>query len=476
MHEDGPVHDVSESTPRGRPLPRAEERPFDVDEIFFSTTDHKGIIRSGNRVFTRVSGYTRQDMIGQPHNLIRHPDMPRSVFQLFWEELGVGRPIAAYVKNMARDGAYYWVMATVVAVPGGYLSVRIKPSTPYFDTARGVYAELLAIERQVEAGSPRRRHEAMTAARARLLEHLNQAGFADYDTFMRTALLAEVKQRETMGLRLEAGQPGSIRPSADRRLASILDTCSALASFLGTLVRRLDAYAALNATLAEKVRFILDLAEDVRLFSLNGLLAATRIGNGAAGLEAVASLMQTRFERSAPIFRALTDDVVASVDLLGSLFFPVAATRLQADALLAFVYELLEDRADERDLVGDLWALGDAVAGGIGGLGAALDGLDQRQRALARHTEHISGALREMRALGVSGRIEAARVTEAEGFITLFQAMDAHLTTARREIDELAKATSLTFAREAAATRLSRQHVETIRHQIAALARTGAAA
>ena len=112
------------------PAPTDQISPFAIDELFFSRTDQKGIIRSGNDVFVRVSRWDEADLVGAPHNVIRHPDMPRAVFRLLWDTLGAGQPIAAYVKNMARDGAYYWVMAAVVPWGDGYLSVRMKPTGP----------------------------------------------------------------------------------------------------------------------------------------------------------------------------------------------------------------------------------------------------------------------------------------------------------------------------------------------------------
>ena len=71
---------------------------FLIDEMFFSTTDKKGIIRSGNAVFARVSGYPMAELVGQPHNIIRHPDMPRVVFRLLWDFLGRNLPVVALVK------------------------------------------------------------------------------------------------------------------------------------------------------------------------------------------------------------------------------------------------------------------------------------------------------------------------------------------------------------------------------------------
>jgi aerotaxis receptor len=154
--------------PSDHPTPRPSESPFGAGEIFFSTTDRKGIIRSGNRVFSRVSGYGREELIGSPHNIIRHPDMPRIVFKMVWEEIEAGRPVAGYVKNLAKDGSYYWVLATIVPCEGGYLSVRIKPTTAYFEAVQPIYQDLLALEQEIEQGDAGRREEAMEAARQRL--------------------------------------------------------------------------------------------------------------------------------------------------------------------------------------------------------------------------------------------------------------------------------------------------------------------
>lgn len=177
---------------RGSVHPIPVERPFAVQEIFFTTTDRKGVIRSGNRVFTRVSGYTEAELVGAPHNIVRHPDMPRVVFQLLWSEIGAGRPIAAYVKNMASDGSYYWVLATAMPVGDGYLSVRLKPTSPLLATVAPLYDELRAVEQHIEerGGSPK---EAMAASAERLAERLGDLGFPDYRSFMFVALPAELR-------------------------------------------------------------------------------------------------------------------------------------------------------------------------------------------------------------------------------------------------------------------------------------------
>jgi PAS domain-containing protein len=77
------------------------ERHFGAEELFFSATDRKGIIRVGNDVFVRVSGYERRELVGRPHNLIRHMDTPRCVFRLLWDYLERNEPIATYMKHTA---------------------------------------------------------------------------------------------------------------------------------------------------------------------------------------------------------------------------------------------------------------------------------------------------------------------------------------------------------------------------------------
>ena len=95
-----------------KPTANSKEIILNSEELFFSRTDEKGIILSGNDIFVKVSGYRREELIQNPHNIVRHPDMPKAVFKLFWQTIQAQQPICAYVKNMAADGSYYWVFAT----------------------------------------------------------------------------------------------------------------------------------------------------------------------------------------------------------------------------------------------------------------------------------------------------------------------------------------------------------------------------
>jgi PAS domain S-box-containing protein len=93
-----------------RPTPLDEERVLNPKRYIVSKTDPRGIITYGNDYFVEISGYSEVELIGKPHNIIRHPDMPKVVFKMMWERIKQGGNIMALVKNLAKDGKYYWVV------------------------------------------------------------------------------------------------------------------------------------------------------------------------------------------------------------------------------------------------------------------------------------------------------------------------------------------------------------------------------
>lgn len=90
-----------------------KEAFFGNDEIIVSKTDLKGHITYANDVFLKIAGYTEAEVLGRPHNLIRHPDMPRCVYKLLWDTVSSGSEIFAYVQNRCKNGDHYWVLAHV---------------------------------------------------------------------------------------------------------------------------------------------------------------------------------------------------------------------------------------------------------------------------------------------------------------------------------------------------------------------------
>ncbi len=118
-----------------------------ADQYLISKTDLKGRITYANAAFIAISGFTREELVGKAHNLVRHPDMPPEAFQDFWDTLQNKRPWMGVVKNRRKDGGFYWVYAMAVPIyengtVAGYASVRVKPSQEQIDEAESLYAAI----------------------------------------------------------------------------------------------------------------------------------------------------------------------------------------------------------------------------------------------------------------------------------------------------------------------------------------------
>jgi PAS domain S-box-containing protein len=109
-----------------------------------SRTDRKGLISACNDEFVEASGFLREELIGKPHNLVRHPDMPQEAFRDLWTTLKLGRPWSGMVKNRRKNGDFYWVRATVTPLPdgSGYSSVRVKPGRDEVERAEALYTKM----------------------------------------------------------------------------------------------------------------------------------------------------------------------------------------------------------------------------------------------------------------------------------------------------------------------------------------------
>ncbi|MEY3952202.1 MAG: Aerotaxis receptor [Pseudomonadota bacterium] len=152
------------------------------DDFIVSKTDPKGRITYGNKIFIEFSGYEERDLIGKQHNVVRHPDMPRAVFHLLWSHIQSRQEIFAYVKNLCKDGSFYWVLANVtpsVDPQGnvvGYYSVRRKPNRKAVAYVTDLYRKMLEVERQ--AGTK----DAISASTAHLETLLKEKGVT-YEQF-----------------------------------------------------------------------------------------------------------------------------------------------------------------------------------------------------------------------------------------------------------------------------------------------------
>ncbi len=136
-----------------------QEYDYPANETLVSTTDTKGNITYCNAAFVRTSGYTAEELMGQPHNLVRHPDMPAEAFRDLWRTCGSGLPWTGIVKNRRKNGDHYWVVANATPIlengkPVGYVSVRTKPTREQVVAAEALYAQM---RKEAEANQIRTR-------------------------------------------------------------------------------------------------------------------------------------------------------------------------------------------------------------------------------------------------------------------------------------------------------------------------------
>jgi PAS domain S-box-containing protein len=164
--------------------PTGRECPFGEEELIVTKTDLKGHITYANDVFLRLSKYPTKQVMGAPHSLIRHPDMPRCIFKLLWDTIQAKKEIFAYVVNMAMDGDHYWVFAHVTPTLDaqqnvvGFHSNRRKPNPDQVAKIKDLYRTLRAEEERHD-----NRKDGMLRGYDMLMAMLKEKGL-EYDEFI----------------------------------------------------------------------------------------------------------------------------------------------------------------------------------------------------------------------------------------------------------------------------------------------------
>ena len=258
-----------------KPIPNQNESPFGFHEFFFSTTNKRGVIRFGNDVFARVSVYPKEQMIGAPHSIIRHPDMPRSVFKIFWDTLKSDKAIGAYVKNLAGNGSYYWVFAFAFPIEDGFLSIRFKPSSVIFQEVQKIYEELRVFEQG---------NDDLDASENLLLEKIKQQGFKDYEEFMVKATLAELNSR---ALQVSKSQSQEKLGQDSGQFRQIAETTNSTLYRLNEIFEKVSGFQKSNDVLVTTIDNLDKEFLNLKFISVNMTIAAAKFGNVAASLGVV---------------------------------------------------------------------------------------------------------------------------------------------------------------------------------------------
>lgn len=424
------------------------EQAFGFDELFFSTTDKKSIISSGNDVFVRVSGYQNlKNLVGKPHNIIRHPDMPRGVFKLLWSYIDKDKKFAGYVKNRSVDGSYYWVMALVIPTPKGYLSIRFKPATNYFTIVKKVYTQMVEIE-QTAGKSPAERQEGMKQSLEHLLAALKENGFENYDDFMRVALAEEMANRRKHllkeGLLDEVVTSHNTEIKELSELQEMLESCKSVEKHLDKLFSYIDPILDLIKKLEERSSFLFNLSRRVRMISLNGLIASCRLEEGGGALFVVVQELIRTSDESINTIKNINKNIHILTSTLRETAFSIAAAKLQVQMATYFANQLISS-ANNNSLVTELL---DRIYDDKKVLMNSFSNTTQQMLALLPHMKKpiapitneqkdLAAILRKYPFVEVSGKAQAALTSQASYFGDIFDSIAKQLEGAWEEMEAL---------------------------------------
>lgn len=425
-------------------------REFALHEVFFSTTDRKGVITSGNSVFVRVSGFQPGELVGQPHNIIRHPDMPRAAFRLLWRTLAAGKSFVALVKNLAKDGRYYWVVAFIMPVADGYLSIRFKPSSPLLAEVEPLYARMRAAEREYGDGGEAGR-AGMDAAERLLGEALQALGFASYEAFMWTLLQVEMKSRDA-GLRAGASEKGRGIVAAEgaaslaAHLQAIHESGRRACAQIDRLYHRLGELTGFGADLMKKSAFVTDLTREIRFVALSTSLEATRLGEMGSTLGVIAQFLGTTSTQTADEVARLTRRIRDITAEMQEVSYHLSGARLQIEMVLIFCDELLAGGtgtvADARHgparMIAELKGAFAATAAKALGL---LNSLGAHLHELNGDSEGLRKTMLMLQVAQISGLVETSRIRADSAVGSIFDEVRRHVLRTSEELGQLGEIT-----------------------------------
>lgn len=453
-----------------KPSPTQQERDFRIHELFFSTTDKKGVIRSGNDVFARVSGYPLAEMIEQPHNIIRHPDMPRAVFKLMWDYLKAGQSLVAYVKNMASDGAYYWVIALVTPLSDGFLSIRFKPSGPLFAAVQQIYQQLVTLER-THLGNGLKPKEVMEASQQKLEEILRDRGFASYDDLMHLALREELKSREALMRHSSEARPlfeTSRTPEGGEGsvLVHLAEHSASIARTLEQLFARLDDFVLLSEKLENKVELISELAHSMRFLSLNTRVESSRLNTHSQIITTIADLMKENSQQIAANVTQIGNQLLDVVGTLKGIIYDLAGARLQLEMLRTFLAELIvKDESGTSDntaaaqgstldrILALQWTFSQTYKRAL----AALLQFERRLQHLTTEGTQLQQPVKTLQIVHLVGRVEIARYAQLAGFGHILDEIFDRTRSTKTELDDLTSAITTLLARVSGLEKIDRE-------------------
>lgn len=384
---------------RARPID--QESPFAVHELFFSRTDTRGIISAGNSVFVRVSEHTWDDLENQPHNIIRHPDMPKTVFKLLWDTIQAGRPIGAYVKNMSKTGRYYWVYAAVFPIEGGFLSLRLKPTSAVLKTINELYRTVLAEEKKgLELGLKV------------VVDAVKKLGFQDYERFMAYAMSEEMKARDGQ----MAGRPEPVFTSADQTMNRRITGSRKAGREIREVFSQVMDFVKMSEDFRKATQKILEDFQKLDHLAINMAVGAEKAGRAGATLAEVSEGFKRVAQDIEVQITSFNQTMSELNEALDRSQFQVAACRLQLEMMCFFIGEAVASTDVDPKVFEENHKVLAAVAGRyLREVYERMAKLSQTSAMFTRRIDDLMQAVSGLQVIRVTGKIETASLPDAEG-------------------------------------------------------------
>ncbi|MFI6455572.1 PAS domain-containing protein [Streptosporangium amethystogenes] len=371
-------------------VPSGLEQVIGPEELFFSTTDRHGLIRSGNSVFVRTSRFSPDELTGASHNIVRHPDMPAGVFQLLWDRMLTGRPAGAYVRNLAKDGSHYWVFATMTPSAEGFLSVRMAPRAGLFEEVKRIYKYVADAELEAAERDRMNRRDVALAGREQIERLLGELGFGSHDDFLTEALTAEVAARGRLASATYA------RPWAQGPIAEVLAGVGALETLLTDLVERLESYRVFSDRLMRSSTQVLDVARRLDEVVAGAQAASETVADTVPVLSNVARVMATPTRTAMVTLERLVPRLAALRSYVTDLRFRIVLASLHNDMVAAFAAEVADGIAPRTSL-SEVPQLCDAVQESVLEMSARAQQVNETLREIVSEIGEAGERLTEFR-------------------------------------------------------------------------------
>ncbi len=378
-----------------RPYPLKKETPFLVHEIFFSRTDKKGIIESYNNTFVKISQYAGVQLSGAPHNIIRHPDMPRAVFKLLWDTISSDRPIGAYVKNLSRTGSYYWVFALAIPIEGGYLSLRLKPTSAMFQKLPDLMNAMLQVEK---IGG-------MDDSTNLLVTTLKQLGFDSYKEFMTQALTLELQVRDEALAQKRGKDVAKTNHKKENLSAGERMQNSAHNSFV-----ELSAAAHHIVEIRKQARVIISSFTELNLLSINMAVCSEHAGSSGNALAEVTIGFSDIANEIQSQIRNFDIRVSSLIESLADSQFDLGCCRLQTEMITDFMRENSDTDSVIHTRKADLELLLQVTHESTDRALARVNSLMQLFETFLRTLDDLLKTINGLELIRITGKIEVAKL------------------------------------------------------------------